>query len=169
MKTGFLIPAVLALACLASGCATDAAQALRDVEPGYSLWSGTWQSTEFYLIQGTVAARIPDNVKVGQQIDIPVALSCSPYSEWRPGETYVDRRRGILKSEQPTAGSAASQGQPVNAKTIALTRLQGGQDLVEKYVIQFSSDMTSATGYWIGYDGDKGKFRLQKQGTSPAE
>ena len=161
-----LIPIVLVVvACVASGCVSGAVRALRKVEPTYALWCGPWKSTEYSAVHGTVATRLPDNIAVGQEVEVPVAISCSPFSIWRPGKTFVGRCRGVLASQ----GLAAAVHSPTNAiqpddiKVLQLTQFEGKYDLVEKYLIEFNTNMTKATGFWVSNDGDRGTFSIAKE------
>ena len=111
MKKLLTIVILAMLACVTSGCISGAVRALRNVEPTYTLWHGPWKSTEYSAVHGTVATRLPDDIVVGQEVEVPVAISCSPFSIWRPGKTFVGRCRGILSSQ----GLAAAVHSPTNA------------------------------------------------------
>lgn len=156
---------LVALACVSSGCISGALRALRHVEPTYSLWHGPWKSTEYVGVHGAVAARLPDDIAVGKETEVPVALSCSPFSIWRPGKTFVGRCRAVVSSQ----GLAAAMLTPTNAVSaedvtvLRLTEFDGAYDLVERILIQFNTNMTEATGFWVSNDGDKGTFSLKKE------
>ena len=153
------------LACCTSSCISGSVRAMRKVEPTYALWHGPWQSTEYSAVRGTVATRLPDNISVGQEVEVPVAISSSPFSIWRPGKTFVGRCRGILSRHGRAAASHIPTNtiRPEDVTVLQLTQYEGTYDLVEKYQIQFNSNMTEATGFWVSKDGDKGTFRMKKE------
>ena len=168
MKTKLTLILLITLAgisCVVSGCVCGAVRALRRVEPTYALWHGPWQSTEYSAVHGTVAARLPNDIAVGQEIEVPVAFSCSPFSIWRPGKTFVGRCRGVLKE----LGYATGTHNPTNAirpedvKVLGLTQYDGQYGFIDRYVIHFNTNMTVATGFWVSDDGDRGTFRLKKE------
>jgi len=156
---------IMGLALFVSGCTPGAVRALRDVEPTYSLWHGPWKSTEYSLVHGTLAARIPDDIAAGKEAVVPVAMSCSPFSIWRPGKTYVGRCRGILSSRGLGAARITPAGEvsPEDVKFLRLTEFTGAYDLVDRIWIEFDQGMTRATGFWVSSDGDRGTFRLEKE------
>ena len=140
-------------------------EALRDVEPEHSLWHGPWRSTEYALVKGTLAARIPDDLPVGVEIEVPVAMSCSRLSIWRPGQTFVGRCRGVLSggglgAAKTVAGATVSAEE---AQILRLTEFSGAYDLVDRILIEFDETRTRATGFWVSSDGDRGTFRLEKE------
>jgi hypothetical protein len=171
MKTTLICIALVCLTCLTSGCTSGAVRALRHVESTYTLWHGPWKSTEYRAVHGTVATRLPDIIAIGQEVEVPVAISCSPFSIWRPGKTFVGRCRGILSSQglAAAAHSPTNAVQPEDITVLQLTQFEGKYDLVEKYLIQFNTNMTEATGFWVSNDGDRGTFSLKKEGVQQAE
>ena len=46
---------------------------------------------------------------------------------------------------------------------LQLTEFDGAYDLVERILIQFNTNMTEATGFWVSGDGDRGIFTLRKE------
>ncbi len=164
MKKKLILVMFVGVACISSGCISGAVRALRHVEPTYTLWHGPWESTEYSAVHGAVATRLPDNIAVGQEVEVPVAISCSPFSIWHPGKTFVGRCRGILSSQglAAAAHSPTNAIQPEDVTVLQLTQFEGKYDLVEKYLIQFNTNMTEATGFWVSNDGDRGTFSLKK-------
>jgi hypothetical protein len=163
--TLILLIMLVGISCVVSGCVSGAVRSLRKVEPTYALWHGPWQSTAYSAVHGTVAARLPNDIAVGQEIEVPVAFSSSLLSIWRPGKTFIGRCRGVLKE----AGQAVATHSPTNTvrpedvKVLGLTQYDGQYDFVDRYVIQFNTNMTEATGFWVSNDGDRGTFSLKKE------
>ena len=153
------------IVCSISSCGSGALRAMRKAEPTYTLWHGPWESSEYSAVHGTVATRLPDKIAVGQEVEVPVAISCSPFSIWRPGKTFVGRCRGILSTEGLAAASHRPDHTfaPEDVTVLQLTQFEGKYDIVEKYLIQFNANMTEATGFWVSNDGDRGSFSLKKE------
>ena len=165
VKKNLLHILFLALACIASGGCTGAAGALRDIEPSHSLWHGSWRSTEYSLVHGSIAARIPDDITAGKETAVPVAFGSSPFSIWRPGRTYVGRCTGVLSRQGLGTATLASARQvaPEDASVLKLTNFTGAYDLVDRIWIHFNGNRTEATGFWESSDGDRGTFQMKKE------
>ncbi|MFC1821653.1 DUF2059 domain-containing protein [Thermodesulfobacteriota bacterium] len=111
-----------------------------------------------------MAVRIPENIAVGQEVEVPVAVGYSTDSPFRPGKTYVARFKGVLANSR--SGHArydpATPQRPVDASTLGLTIVEGTYDIPETFSITFNEAMNRAKGYWKTAKGNKGTFTLYK-------
>ena len=164
MKNRILKVFVLLVCGVSMGCASGAVSALKDIDRTSALWHGQWESDQYPGWHGTVAIRIPENLTIGQEVDVPVAVGYSPDSTLRPGKIYVARFKGVLVNSRSGRGryDPATPQRPVDPSTLDLTIVEGTYDIPETFSITFNETMNMAKGYWKTSKGNRGTFTLKR-------
>ncbi len=153
--------------CLLLGCGGHVPSAGKIVPADDTIWHGEWKSTEYPMIYGSLASRIPPDLFVGRYIELPVAIRFDDASIYRAGETHVAQYRGVMISSLAARGGSVPTDTGADSKTLARTfkiaSVDGAEALASNFKIYFNNEMDYAEGYWKSPTGESGTFSLSRK------
>ncbi len=161
----FGIKLVLLFSFLVVGCASIH-QEFEMAYPSSDLWTGEWKSEKVSRANGNIYTMIPKNLKNGQMLKVPVAISFSAFSPYYAGKTYVAEFKGLVSNNRITAYYKPNQ--KIDPKILNLSFSDGRYRPGERIRIVFNTQESKAEGFWESTDGEKGSFMLQKKGARGA-
>jgi hypothetical protein len=121
------------------------------------IWKGTWESTQYPSVMGTIDVQLPSSLKPQEAFQTPVIVSYSTNSLYRPNESINVDFEVQIKQGGSSEGSGNNEDVVVSFKGIP----QGGQTITYTAVVKEKADTISGQ-YTSVMPGDKGAFTIQK-------
>lgn len=120
-------------------------------------WQGSWESTQYPSIMGTIDTALPNVLKPQDTFQTPVTISYSTNSLYRPNDSITVSFEFNIKPSGTSEGSGNNEdivvsfkGKPHGEQTITFTA--SIKNKAESISGQYTSDMPR----------DKGIFKIQK-------
>ena len=121
------------------------------------VWKGTWESTQYPSVMGTLDVELPSSLKPQQAFQTPVIISYSTNSLYRPDESINVDFEVQINQGGTSEGSGNNEDVVVTFKGIP----QGDQTITYTAVVKKDTDTISGQ-YISEMPGDKGSFTIQK-------
>jgi len=123
-----------------------------------TIWKGTWESSQYPLVMGTLNVELPARLKPQQEFQTPVIISYSTNSLYRPNETINVDFEVKINTEGSSGGSGINKDMAITFKGIP----EVGQTITYTAIVKKNDDMISGQ-YTSVMPEDKGIFSIQKQ------
>ena len=121
------------------------------------VWKGTWESTQYPSVMGTLDVELPSSLKPQQSFQTPVIISYSTNSLYRPNESIKVDFEVQIKQGGSSEGTGNNEDVVVSFKGIP----QGDQIITYTAAVKEKADTISGQ-YTSIMPEDKGTFTIQK-------
>lgn len=121
------------------------------------IWRGTWVSTQYPSVMGTIDVQLPSSLKPQQAFQTPVMVSYSTESLYRPNESIQVDFDVQIKQGGSSEGTGNNEDVVVSFKGVS----QGDQTITYTAVVKENADTISGQ-YVSVMPGDQGTFTIQK-------